>query len=131
MIPGDQCRGGAYALAAYENIIWIAGGVAKEGGIASLDGLFDRLQHAFLIGESAKDFAATLQGRIPSEISGDLETAVKAAARQAGNGPATVLLSPACASFDQFANFEARGNAFKAAVHALDGFSHQRPGGTA
>lgn len=121
----------AHALAAYDNIFWIAGGIAKEGGIASLAPLFDRIDHAFLIGDAAEDFAETLAGKVPADISGDLDTAVADAARHAGNGPATVLLSPACASFDQFPSFEARGDAFKAAVQALDGFSATQTGGTA
>lgn len=118
----------AHALAAYDNIIWIAGGIAKEGGIASLDGLFDRIRHAYLIGTAAKDFAETLKGRVSATISSDLETAVADAVRLAGDGPATILLAPACASFDQFTSFEARGDAFKAAVAALEGFAPRRPG---
>ncbi|MCX8230477.1 MAG: UDP-N-acetylmuramoyl-L-alanine--D-glutamate ligase [Alphaproteobacteria bacterium] len=121
----------SHALAAYDNIIWIAGGIAKDGGIASLDALFNRVDHAFLIGEAADEFAGTLKGRVSTDISGDLETAVADATRLAGNGPATVLLSPACASFDQFPSFEARGDAFKAAVHAFDGFSLPNTGGSA
>ncbi len=112
----------AHALAAYDNIIWIAGGIAKDGGIASLDGLFDHIDHACLIGDAAGAFAETLDGHVPHTISGDLDTALADAARLAGDGPATVLLSPACASFDQFASFEARGDAFKITVHTLDGF---------
>ena len=121
----------AHALAAYDNIVWIAGGIAKDGGIEALEPLFERIEHAFLIGEAAQDFAQVLQGRVPADISGELSTAVAAAARHAGNGPATVLLSPACASFDQFSSFEARGDAFKAAVRALDGFTATQVGGTA
>lgn len=121
----------AHALAAYDNIIWIAGGIAKDGGIASLDGLFDRIRHAYLIGTAAKDFAKTLDGRVPTTISGDLDTAVADAARLAGDGPATILLAPACASFDQFTSFEARGDAFKAAVTELAGFTPRQTGGVA
>ena len=121
----------SHALAAYDNIIWIAGGIAKDGGIASLDGLFDRIDHVCLIGEAAAEFASTLEGRVSADISGDVETAVANATRLAGNGPTTVLLSPACASFDQFPNFEARGDAFRAAVHALDGFCLPTTGGAA
>ena len=110
-----------HALAAYENIIWIAGGLAKDGGISALGGLFNHVDHVCLIGDAAKAFADTLDGHVPHTISGDLDTAVADATRLAGNGPATVLLSPACASFDQFASFEDRGDAFKAAVYALDG----------
>lgn len=121
----------AHALAAYENIFWIAGGIAKDGGITSLENQFDRIQHAFLIGKSAEDFADTLQGHVPTTISGDLDTAVSDAANLAGDGPATILLAPACASFDQFPSFEVRGDAFKTAVAALDGFTAHHAGGTA
>ncbi len=121
----------AHALAAYDNIIWIAGGIAKEGGIKSLRDQFGRIQHAFLIGEAADEFAETLDGQVPFDVSGDLATAVSEAAKLAGDGPATVLLAPACASFDQFPSFEARGDAFKTAVAALDGFTPQNAGGSA
>jgi UDP-N-acetylmuramoylalanine--D-glutamate ligase len=108
----------AKALACYDDICWIAGGVAKEGGIASLASYFPRIRHAFLIGEAAPAFATTLAGKVPSTRSGDLATALRQAhdaARQGG----TVLLSPACASFDQFTDFEARGDAFRRLVEAL------------
>jgi UDP-N-acetylmuramoylalanine--D-glutamate ligase len=105
----------ARALAAYERIYWIAGGRPKAGGIASLGEFFPRIARAYLIGEAAADFARTLAGRVDYEISGDLVTAVKSAYRDASAAEGAgrvVLLSPACASFDQFANFEARGRAF-------------------
>jgi UDP-N-acetylmuramoylalanine--D-glutamate ligase len=111
----------AKALASYDNIYWIAGGLPKEGGLAATEPYWGRVRKAFLIGSAAADFAAELDGRVPHEICGTLDAAVAAgyaAARQQG-GPATILLSPACASFDQFANFEARGNAFRADVAAL------------
>ena len=110
------------ALACYDNIYWIAGGQPKEGGLAGLDDLYGRVRQAFLIGAAAQDFAASLQGKVKTEISGDLDTAVRsafAAARAEGGKEAVVLLSPACASFDQFKDFEARGDAFKAIVKAL------------
>ena len=111
----------APALAAFERIHWIAGGLPKQGGIASLVPFFDRIAKAYLIGEAAPEFAATLGKRIPYEISATLAVAVEAAA---GDARATgrdevVLLSPACASFDQFRNFEVRGDAFRNAVLAL------------
>ncbi len=108
----------AKALACYEDIFWIAGGVAKEGGIASLAPYFPRIRHAFLIGEAAPAFAATLEGRVAFTRSGDLATALRQAhaAAQAGG---TVLLSPACASFDQFTDFEARGDTFRRLVEAM------------
>ncbi|MBT4905270.1 MAG: UDP-N-acetylmuramoyl-L-alanine--D-glutamate ligase [Rhodospirillaceae bacterium] len=113
----------AHALSAYENIYWIAGGIAKDGGIAALEPLFDRVQHAFLIGEAADDFEATLEGRVSTTLSGDLANATQQATDMAvGDGNAVVLLSPACASFDQFPSFEARGDAFREAVAAIPGF---------
>jgi UDP-N-acetylmuramoylalanine--D-glutamate ligase len=114
----------AKALACYETIYWIAGGLAKEGGIVSLSPYHDRIRHAFLIGEAAPAFADTLGSQVPHSRSGELSTAVMAAselARQEGREGAVVLLSPAAASFDQFANFEARGDAFRRLVAALPG----------
>jgi UDP-N-acetylmuramoylalanine--D-glutamate ligase len=110
------------ALACYDEIYWIAGGRAKEGGIAALAPYFPRIRHAFLIGEAAEPFAATLAGRAPATLSRTLEAAV-AAAHEASRGRrgATVLLSPACASFDQFTDFEARGTRFRHLVEALEG----------
>lgn len=110
------------ALASYETIYWIAGGVPKEGGISDLNTLFSKIRHAYLIGEAAGSFAATLAGQVGATICGTLEQALRqaaAAARQDGAPEPVVLLSPACASFDQFANFEARGRAFAALVQAL------------
>jgi UDP-N-acetylmuramoylalanine--D-glutamate ligase len=112
------------ALVCYDEIYWIAGGKPKEGGIASLRPLFPHIRHAFLIGEAAEDFAATLKSAVPFTRSGDLATAVRAAraaALAAERRGAVVLLSPACASFDQFANFEARGDAFRRLVAELPG----------
>ena len=112
----------AKALACYETIYWIAGGKPKEGGIASLLPFRGRIRRAFLIGEAAQDFAATLAGSVPTTISGTLARAVTDAydlARAEKRPDAVVLLSPACASFDQFTDFEARGTAFRHAVEAL------------
>ncbi|HXY99241.1 MAG TPA: UDP-N-acetylmuramoyl-L-alanine--D-glutamate ligase [Stellaceae bacterium] len=112
----------AKAIACYDDIYWIAGGVPKEGGIAALASLFPRLRHAFLIGRASDEFAATLEGRVAYSRCGALAPAVAAAraAALAERKPgAVVLLSPACASFDQFANFEERGEAFRRLVHAL------------
>ncbi|WP_439817450.1 UDP-N-acetylmuramoyl-L-alanine--D-glutamate ligase [Zavarzinia sp. CC-PAN008] len=105
----------ARALAAYDRIHWIAGGKAKAGGIASLAPFFPRIAHAYLIGDAQDAFAATLGNAVPHSLSGDLATAVANAAAQAEPG-SVVLLSPACASFDQFRDFEQRGDAFRAAV---------------
>lgn len=110
------------ALVCYPDIYWIAGGRAKEGGIESLAPLFGRVRKAYLIGEAAKAFAQTLEGRAPYEISETLERAVAHAAEDAAQSTApepVVLLSPACASYDQFRDFEERGDAFRAAVSRL------------
>ena len=113
----------AQALACYDDIYWIAGGRAKDEGLEALEPLLPRVAHAFLIGEAAGRFAAALKGRVPVTQSGDLAAAVTRAsdaARRDGRAGAVVLLSPACASFDQFPDFEARGEAFRSAVAALD-----------
>ncbi|MEE9140421.1 MAG: UDP-N-acetylmuramoyl-L-alanine--D-glutamate ligase [Alphaproteobacteria bacterium] len=120
----------AEALACYTNAYWIAGGRPKEGGIAGLSPWFGNIAHAFLIGEAADGFAGTLRGKVPFTRSGDLATATRQAAgmaRSDGRPDPVVLLSPACASFDQFEDFEARGEAFRALVAALPG-EHQGPG---
>ncbi|MDP3803355.1 UDP-N-acetylmuramoyl-L-alanine--D-glutamate ligase [Brevundimonas sp.] len=108
------------ALSSYERSFWIAGGRAKAGGIDDLEDLFPRVVEAFLIGEAAGPFAARL-GETPHRISGDMASAVKAAAGAAAatGRDEVVLLSPAAASFDQYPDFEARGEAFRAAVLAL------------
>jgi UDP-N-acetylmuramoylalanine--D-glutamate ligase len=108
------------ALASYERSFWIAGGRAKAGGIDDLEDLFPRVVEAFLIGEAAGPFAARL-GETPHRISFDMASAVKAAAEAAAatGRDEVVLLSPAAASFDQYPDFEARGEAFRAAVLAL------------
>lgn len=108
------------ALSSYERSYWIAGGRAKAGGIDDLEDLFPRVAEAFLIGEAAGPFAARL-GDTPHRISGDMAGAVKAAAEAAAatGRDEVVLLSPAAASFDQYPDFEARGEAFRAAVLAL------------
>jgi UDP-N-acetylmuramoylalanine--D-glutamate ligase len=122
----------AHALSAYENIYWIAGGIAKDGGIAALGPFFDRIRHAFLIGDAAEDFETTLEGRVPTTLSSDLAEATQQAADMAaGDDDAVVLLSPACASFDQFPSFEARGEAFRAAVAAVPDFVPHATGGAA
>ncbi len=112
------------ALACYDGVYWIAGGVAKAGGIAALKPLFSRIRHAFLIGSASDEFAATLAGAVPVTRAGDLATAVtgaREAARVEARPGAVVLLSPACASFDQFRDFEERGDRFRALVDALPG----------
>jgi UDP-N-acetylmuramoylalanine--D-glutamate ligase len=114
----------ARALACFTDIFWIAGGRAKTGGIESLRGFFPRIRKAYLIGEAADEFSATLQGHVEHEIVATLDRAVEAAARDAEAAVAAepvVLLSPACASFDQYRNFEVRGTAFRDLVLALPG----------
>ena len=119
----------AMALAAFDRIYWIAGGLAKEGGIAPLAAFFPKIAKAYLIGEAAPQFAATLGGKCAFEIAGTLDAAVARAAEDAqadAHPEPVVLLSPACASFDQYANFEKRGDAFRAAVAALPGIEPAR-----
>jgi UDP-N-acetylmuramoylalanine--D-glutamate ligase len=114
----------AKALACYETVYWIAGGLAKEGGIASLAPYFRRIRHAFLIGDAAAAFADTLEGAVHCRRSGELAAALNAARELAlaeRSKDAVVLLSPACASFDQYSDFEARGEAFRRLVQALPG----------
>jgi UDP-N-acetylmuramoylalanine--D-glutamate ligase len=114
----------APALSSYERIYWIAGGVPKEGGITTLAPFFPKIAKAFLIGAAAPAFAATLGEAVPFEMSGTLAQAVAHAAADAARdttGPSAVMLSPACASFDQYKNFEVRGDAFVSHVAAIQG----------
>jgi UDP-N-acetylmuramoylalanine--D-glutamate ligase len=109
------------ALSSYPKVYWIAGGQPKAGGIDSLGDLFGAVAKAYLIGEAEAEFAATLEGHAPYVRCGTMAGAVRAAfadARASGDD-AIVLLSPACASFDQYTDFEERGEAFRAAVHEL------------
>ena len=109
------------AMTAIPRFYWIAGGVPKAGGIEPLRDLFAKVEKAYLIGEAARDFAAVLAGGTPYHIAGDIVAAVNAAYDDAvrAGGEAVVLLSPACASFDQFPDFEVRGDVFRAAVQSL------------
>jgi len=106
------------------DVFWIVGGKPKAGGISALEKYFGGVAKAYLIGESSEDFAQTLDGKVTFERTGTLDAAVAAAARDAkastGAEP-VVLLSPACASYDQFRNFEVRGDAFRKFVEALPG----------
>ena len=110
----------ARALACYDRIVWIAGGQAKAGGIGSLRPLFPRLAHALLIGQDAPTLAATLaEAGVPHSVQATLEAAVAAAGPLAAAlGAGCVLLSPACASWDQFTGFEQRGDRFRDLVLA-------------
>ena len=118
---GTNADATARAMACYERFIWIAGGIAKAGGIAPLAGFFPRVAKAFLIGQDAPALAATLAGHgVAHEISGTLAKAVPAAfAAARAEGAAVVLFSPACASFDQFRSFEERGEVFAECVGLL------------
>ncbi|GJD34315.1 UDP-N-acetylmuramoyl-L-alanine--D-glutamate ligase [Methylobacterium aerolatum] len=110
------------ALTAFRDIHWILGGKAKEGGIFPLVPYFERVAHAYLIGAATDAFAATLEGAVPYTRCGTLDVAVEQAAANAAASGApepVVLLSPACASYDQFRNFEIRGDRFRELVKAL------------
>ncbi|MDJ0931150.1 UDP-N-acetylmuramoyl-L-alanine--D-glutamate ligase [Breoghania sp.] len=112
------------ALSSFDHIYWIAGGRAKTGGIDNLTNWFDRIVHAYLIGEAAERFAGTLGEAVPSSMSRTLEAALGEATRAASadtHGEPVVLLSPACASYDQYSSFEERGDAFRAAVAGIEG----------
>ena len=111
------------AMGCYAHFIWIAGGVSKAGGAESLAGLFPRIGKAFLIGRDGREFAETLSRHgVANDVVGTLDAAVPAAFAAARvQGIDVVLLSPACASFDQFRSFEHRGEVFATLVQALDG----------
>ena len=114
----------AQALACFGDIYWIAGGKPKTGGIDSLSGYFPRIRKAYLIGAAAGELAKTLDGKVDHAMVGTLDRAVEEAARDAAASLVdrpVVLLSPACASYDQFENFEARGAAFRKLVQELPG----------
>ena len=109
------------ALSSFEPIYWIAGGKAKEGGIEPLRPLFPRIAGAYLIGAAANDFARTLEGSVAYDMCGTLDIAIDHAAHDAAESEAqepVVLLSPACASYDQFTNFEKRGDRFRELARA-------------
>ncbi|WP_119168584.1 UDP-N-acetylmuramoyl-L-alanine--D-glutamate ligase [Algihabitans albus] len=114
----------AKALASYPTIYWIAGGRPKDGGLEPCLPHLDKVAEAFLIGEASESFAAELEGKVTLQRCGDLATALAAAtvaARRDGKPNPVVLLSPAAASFDQFASFEQRGDTFRRAVEAIPG----------
>jgi UDP-N-acetylmuramoylalanine--D-glutamate ligase len=108
----------APALAAYDNVHWILGGLAKDLSLGECEARLSHVKAAYTIGKSGADFAALLEGRVPVTQSGTLDVAVNDAAKAATPGD-TVLLSPAAASFDQFSDFEARGQAFREAFMQL------------
>jgi len=118
----------ARALSSFDNIYWIAGGVSKEDGLTPALPYLSHVRHAFLIGEAADTFESEISGKVPVTQSGDLETALRdASARAASDGAEApvILLSPACASFDQYRNFTLRGDHFRDLVNA------RRDGGAA
>ena len=109
----------AQALSAYKDVFWIAGGQAKEGGVTGLRDMMGRVRGAYLIGDAAEQFEAELAGAVPCSRCGNLAGAVSRAsrdARQSGLPAPVVLLSPAAASYDQFKNFEDRGDTFRRLV---------------
>jgi UDP-N-acetylmuramoylalanine--D-glutamate ligase len=118
---GTNAQAAAKALGSFDDIYWIAGGRSKAGGIEPLKPLFSRIRKAYLIGEAAEDFAATLKGQTPCVMCGTLKTALERAAKDAGgaSGNPVVLLSPACASFDQYPSFGVRGDEFRSLVRQL------------
>ncbi|MCZ4279295.1 UDP-N-acetylmuramoyl-L-alanine--D-glutamate ligase [Kiloniella laminariae] len=112
----------ARAISSYENIYWIAGGRAKDGGISSLKPLFSRIRKAYLIGECAEDFARQIGKDLPYTQCQTLDRAIAQAAKDAQHDNcdnAVVLLSPACASWDQYRSFEVRGDHFRECVQKL------------
>ena len=117
---GTNTAATAPALAAFDNIHWIVGGLAKEPGLGECEAELGHVKAAYTIGKSGEDFARLLEDRVPTTRSHTLEQAVEQAEQRAERGD-TVLLSPACASFDQFRDFEHRGEVFRAAVQKLQG----------
>ena len=115
---GTNTAASAPALAAFGNIHWIVGGLAKEPGLGECEAELGHVKAAYTIGKAGPDFAALLEGRVPVEQCETLDRAVAKAAKNAVSGD-TVLLSPACASFDQYSDFEKRGEHFRALVEAL------------
>ena len=115
---GTNTAASAPALAAFDNVHWIVGGLAKEPGLGECEAELGHVKAAYTIGKAGPDFAALLEGRVPVEQCETLDRAVAAAAARAEAGD-TVLLSPACASFDQYADFEKRGEHFRALVERL------------
>ena len=115
---GTNTAASAPALAAFDNIHWILGGLAKEPGLGECEAELPHVKAVYTIGKAGPDFAALLEGRVPVERCETLDRAVSAAAAKAQAGD-TVLLSPACASFDQYADFEKRGDHFRALVEGL------------
>ena len=115
---GTNTAASAPALAAFENIHWIVGGLAKEPGLGECEAELSHVKAAYTIGRSGDEFARLLEKRVSIKRSVTLEQALFDASNAAVSGD-TVLLSPACASFDQYRDFEARGDHFRELVEAL------------
>lgn len=112
------------ALSVYSSVYWIAGGVPKSDGIDPLKTYFPQIREAFLFGQAEIDFATTLDGAVPYSLCHTLDIAVERAyeaVKKSADGKGLILFSPACASFDQFQDFEHRGRIFKHLVHQLKG----------
>ena len=111
----------AKALACYNRIYWIAGGQFKEDNIDAIEPYLPHIAHAYLIGDAQNKFAEMLGDRVPVSLCGELAKAVEAATEEAKQQTsAIVMLSPACASFDQFSDFQARGEAFRSIVGEME-----------
>lgn len=111
------------ALACYDNIYWIIGGLPKEGGLNGLEEFMPRVRHAFVIGQAEDDFIAWCEtNKVPATRCHTLDVATARAAEAASQSgqDSVVLLSPACASWDQFKSFEHRGDCFAAQVKELE-----------
>jgi UDP-N-acetylmuramoylalanine--D-glutamate ligase len=103
------------SISSLDNIYWLAGGIAKDGGIQELQPLFHKIHKAYLFGQDKGLFAKTLKGQVEFQICHDLSEAFDAAYKDAARGltnKANILLAPACASYDQFKNYEERGRKF-------------------
>ena len=117
-IQNTNAEAAAKALATFDAIYWIAGGQPKSDGIESLHPYFTKVKHAFLIGQAEEGFARTIADKVEYSRCGSLSNAVKRAYEHAQQhkGKSIVLLSPACASYDQFRDFEHRGDHFRELV---------------
>ena len=120
---GTNTAASAPALAAFDKIHWIVGGQAKEPGLGECEANLGHVKAAYTIGQAGPAFADLLKGRVPVTRSGTLDRAVGQASRCSEPGD-TVLLSPACASFDQFRDFEERGEVFRSLVAAVASGRH-------